>query len=202
MPELSLSRSKENISELGVPCGTIVPFAGVTAPAGYLLCDGSSLIRGDFAELFQAIGTSWGTASASVFNIPDLRGYVPRGRDGGIGRDPNSGTRGDTSVQGGTGITGQATGDNVGSVQGVSTRLPSISSMTSGSQSASHQHINGIKSGSGVGGNGGSWVTGFGVGSPNQLTGSNNISHTHTITGGGDTETRMKNVYVNYIVKI
>jgi microcystin-dependent protein len=75
-----------------------------------LECDGSSLVRVDFSDLFDAIGIVWGTADAASFNLPDMRGRFPRGYDHGATIDPNAGTRTASN-------TGGATGDNVGSVQ-------------------------------------------------------------------------------------
>ena len=97
-------------SGLFVPSGAIFPFAGATAPGGYLTCDGSSYLRADYPALFAAIGTAWGAADADHFNVPDLRGRFMRGVDGGAGRDPDRATRTASSAGGNT-------GDNVGSVQ-------------------------------------------------------------------------------------
>lgn len=60
-----------------LPTGSIVAFAGTTAPAGWLLCDGAAYSQTDsrYAPLFAAIGTTWGTGTgAGQFNVPDLRG--------------------------------------------------------------------------------------------------------------------------------
>lgn len=64
-----------------VPVGAVLPFAGSVAPSGWLLCAGQSLVRAEYAALFTAIGTSFGSASGTTFNIPDLRGRVALGRD-------------------------------------------------------------------------------------------------------------------------
>jgi len=63
-----------------IPTGIIVPFAGATAPAWWLLCDGAAVKRRSFAELFVAIGTTYGVGDgSSTFNVPDLRGRAPIG---------------------------------------------------------------------------------------------------------------------------
>lgn len=54
--------------------GVIVPFAGGILPDGWLVCDGRSLARADYSNLFNAIGTVWGAVDIDHFNIPDLRG--------------------------------------------------------------------------------------------------------------------------------
>ena len=94
-----------------VPPGTVVAYAGTTPPAGWLLCDGSTLSRTQYARLFAAIGTAHGAGNTvTTFNLPDYRGRFLRGRDGGAGRDPDRATRAAVN-------TGGNTGDNVGSVQ-------------------------------------------------------------------------------------
>lgn len=62
-----------------VPSGVIWPYGGVSAPTGFLLCDGSSLLRASFSDLFAAIGTTYGTADSTHFNIPNMNGRIPVG---------------------------------------------------------------------------------------------------------------------------
>lgn len=68
-----------------VPVGSIMPFAGSTLPAGYLFCDGSEVLIGDFTELFAVIGYAYKTPSLLIgkatFALPDFRGRFPLGRD-------------------------------------------------------------------------------------------------------------------------
>lgn len=84
----------------GVPAGTVVDFAGSTVPTGWLICAGQALSRVDFADLFAALGTTYGAPSGATFNLPDTRGRVVAGRDvdsgGFAGRltTPNSQTLG------------------------------------------------------------------------------------------------------------
>lgn len=60
-----------------------MPFAGSTAPEGYLLCDGSAVSRADYATLFGVIGTTYGAGDGSTtFNVPDLSGRVVIGVSG------------------------------------------------------------------------------------------------------------------------
>jgi len=64
----------------GSPSGIIAPFAGTTAPSGWLACDGSAVSRTTYATLFAAIGTTWGAGNGTTtFNVPDLRGMFLRG---------------------------------------------------------------------------------------------------------------------------
>ena len=64
----------------GFPVGGMIPYAGASAPTGWLLCDGSAVSRTTYHALFQAIGTSWGAGNGSTtFNLPDARGAAPVG---------------------------------------------------------------------------------------------------------------------------
>ena len=68
-----------------MPIGTIMAFAGIAEPNGYLLCDGSEIRIGDYPELFAIIGYSFKPSSiligSSTFGLPDLRGRFALGRD-------------------------------------------------------------------------------------------------------------------------
>lgn len=65
-----------------VPTGTVLPFAGSTAPTDFLLCYGQAVSRTTYAALFAAIGTTYGSGNGSTtFNVPDLRGRVVAGLD-------------------------------------------------------------------------------------------------------------------------
>lgn len=97
-----------------IPTGAMIPYGGTAAPTGYLLCDGTSYTRASQASLFTAIGTAYGAADGTHFNVPDLRGQFLRGVDGTAGRDPDKASR--TAM-----ATGGNTGNNVGSVQGFAT---------------------------------------------------------------------------------
>lgn len=52
---------------------------------GWLICDGRSLSRTDYAELYEIIGIQFGANSDSTFKIPDMRGRVAGGIGGYIG---------------------------------------------------------------------------------------------------------------------
>jgi len=64
------------------PVGSMMAFAGATAPTDWLFCDGAEVQRAVYNTLFQVIGTQYGTPSnSSVFKLPDLRGRFPLGKD-------------------------------------------------------------------------------------------------------------------------
>ena len=63
--------------------GAIKPWGKATAPAGYVLCDGSAISRTDYADLFAVISTTYGAGNGSTtFNVPNLQGKTPQGYDG------------------------------------------------------------------------------------------------------------------------
>jgi len=65
------------------PPGILADFAGTAVPAGWLACDGSAVSRTTYAELFNAIGETWGAGDGSTtFNVPDFRRRVAVGSGG------------------------------------------------------------------------------------------------------------------------
>ena len=76
-----------NVMSQGM-AGMIQMFAGSTAPAGWLICDGSAVSRTTYATLFAVIETTYGTGDGSTtFNLPDLRGRVAVGVGTGTATD-------------------------------------------------------------------------------------------------------------------
>jgi microcystin-dependent protein len=78
-----------NVSQISStnPSGEIIMYAGAFLPSGFLWCDGAAVSRLTYANLFAAIGTTWGAGDGSTtFNVPDFRGRAPAGVDnmGGI----------------------------------------------------------------------------------------------------------------------
>ena len=73
------------LGDAAVPIGSILPYAGITAPDGYLFCDGSEIERAKFSDLFDVIGVTYNGAAVLVgvntFKLPDLRGRFALGRD-------------------------------------------------------------------------------------------------------------------------
>lgn len=68
-----------------VPAGAIFPYAGATAPDGYLFCDGSEVLIADYPELYAAIGYAYKAVGlilgVATFGLPDLRGRFALGAD-------------------------------------------------------------------------------------------------------------------------
>ena len=69
------------VSEARMPAGCVTAFAGSgTVPAGWFVCDGHEVSRGEHPELFAAIGVTYGDGDGSTtFNLPDFRGRFLRG---------------------------------------------------------------------------------------------------------------------------
>lgn len=67
-----------------VPTGAVLPYAAATAPANFLLCDGTEVSRSTYSTLFSIISTTYGVGDGSTtFTLPDLQGVIPVGRDSG-----------------------------------------------------------------------------------------------------------------------
>lgn len=65
------------------PTGSMVAFGGATAPTGWLLCDGAAISRTTYSALFATLSTNYGVGDGSTtFNIPNLQGRFPVGKDG------------------------------------------------------------------------------------------------------------------------
>ena len=66
----------------GGDIGEIKLWSTSSAPEGWLIADGREVSRTTYAELFAAIGTTYGAGNGSTtFNLPDMRGKVAVGRD-------------------------------------------------------------------------------------------------------------------------
>jgi microcystin-dependent protein len=62
--------------------GAMVMWGIASAPTGWLLCDGSAVSRSTYAALFAILSTTYGVGDGSTtFNLPDLRGRVPVGKN-------------------------------------------------------------------------------------------------------------------------
>lgn len=63
----------------GVETGMVLAIPYSTVPTGWLECDGSSLLISDYQALYAKIGTTYGAADASHFNLPNFQGAFLRG---------------------------------------------------------------------------------------------------------------------------
>jgi hypothetical protein len=170
-------------SNMLLPAGAIMAFAMNGAPTGWLAANGSAVSRTTYANLFTAIGTTYGAGNGSTtFTLPDLRGYFVRG----------SGTNSDNTASGTFGVK---------QADQFQTHGHSASSESAGAHTHSviqtTDNNGGFDSGSGRVRYGGSGDT----------TGSAG-AHSHTITvsspnsGTYGTETRPSNIAMLYCIKI
>jgi microcystin-dependent protein len=128
------------ISEFSLPSGLIFPYGGATAPSGYLLCFGQAISRTTYADLFTALGTTYGSGDGSTtFNVPDLRGRVIAGQD----------DMGGTSANRLTDQSGGLDGDTLGATGGAETHT--LTGAESGTSAHGHTISGGILSGTGGG---------------------------------------------------
>ena len=163
----------------GVPTGSIMPYIGTTAPAGWLMCDGNAIPSGTFSDDLKALlGTT---------TTPDLRAMFLRGAGTGNLR----------------------TGPTVKTIQQDSfkTHLHGVNINTNANGGHSHTTTfynddynnsgNGTPKGTGLIRDGGAGYT-----IPTDAV----ANHNHNVNGNsdstGDTETRPINYGVNYIIKL
>lgn len=115
-----------------LPSGSLMPFAGSTAPAHFLLCYGQAVSRTTYATLFAAIGTTYGVGDGSTtFNLPDLRGRAI------AGKDDMGGAAANRVTTGGSGVNGAALGGS-GGLQAVTLATAEIPAHTHTQQPHTH----------------------------------------------------------------
>jgi len=129
-----------------VAVGTIVNYAGSSAPTGWLFCYGQNVSRTTYSALFTAISTTYGTGDGSTtFTLPDLRGRVIAGKD----------DMGGTSANRLTNQTGGLNGDTLGATGGVEThaltaaQIPDNSTTKSGTNGPDSGFASGNHTGTG-----------------------------------------------------
>ena len=114
------------LTAASLPAGVIAPYAGTSAPTGYLLCYGQAVSRSTYSSLFSAISTTYGSGDgSSTFNVPDLRGRVVAGQD----------DMGGSSANRLTDQTGGLNGDTLGDTGGSETHT------LTNSQLPEHTHL-------------------------------------------------------------
>lgn len=81
-------RADSSVSTTGI----ITPFAGSSAPSGWLLCQGQELARSSYPALERVLGQTYGaftngsgSAGSTHFKLPDLRGRTMLGSRAGKG---------------------------------------------------------------------------------------------------------------------
>lgn len=147
------------------PTGSVIAFAGQTAPSGWLLCQGQAVSRTTYADLFAIISTTYGVGdNINTFNLPDLRAEFVRGWDAGRGID-------------------------IGRVFGSS----------QGGEVQAHTHNMTYRRGAEAAG---ATTDPNGFLSLNSDTDQGIYTNSNVIVSAGGTETRPRNVAMQYIIKI
>lgn len=176
-----------------MPPGGLIPYAGILAPSGWLLCDGGTIgdvgsgadsESADYETLFDLIKTLYGNAGTEVFadgdtvSLPDLRGRVIAGQD----------DMGGASANRLTGLSGGINGDNLGATGGAESHL------LTAAQSGLPEHTHG-------GGSSSSNTNGA-AGDPAFTY----VTQTQGVTGGAQPASSAHNnvqptIILNYIIK-
>jgi len=115
--------------------GEIVTFAGPTNPsANFLPCDGASLPRSDYPDLFSVIGITYGSADSTHFNVPNLTGRVVSGSGSTSGLSTHSlgQTYGSESITLGIGDVPSHTHSDFGHSHAEGTAAPSVGAAITG----------------------------------------------------------------------
>jgi microcystin-dependent protein len=147
------------------PTGSVIAFAGQTAPAGWLLCQGQAVSRTTYADLFAIINTTYGVGdNSTTFNLPDLRAEFVRGWDAGRGIDIGR-------------VFGSSQGGNIQS------HTHSMSYVRGAEAAGTVTDANGFLS-------------------LNADTSLGVYTNSNVIVASGGTETRPRNVAMQYIIKI
>ncbi len=204
------------------PIGTIMAFAGhwpkdasgnpVEVYNGWCLCEGTNLSRSDYPDLLETIGELYGKApDEQSFLLPDLRGMFLRGVDTDKRIDTESHTtrfpqpfdRSEKDVR------KRKLANGVGTWQEFATALPTYRKLETDLK-GEHQHaepngfdrvVQSFRAGNesiGLKDKSGPAVE---PGLENSQTIAPDGNHAHSVTTGGDVETRPINVAIHWIIK-
>lgn len=65
-----------------LPVGSVIEYPSDKVPDNWLLCNGQTVSRTIYSELFNVLGTTWGTGDGSTtFNLPSKLGLVTVGKN-------------------------------------------------------------------------------------------------------------------------
>lgn len=187
-------------ANLGMPTGALMPYAGASAPTGYLLCDGSSVSSSTYLALHAVIsntygGTAYTGAAGLSFNLPDLKGRMPIG-----------------SMGTGSGLTARVTGTKYGT-ESHTVSSSNISQFTTGNMNANVNHSHAPSGGSlfwvynAAGANSvpntAPQVFKISADSSTATTASTNLEHQHTVGSASPTAINHlpPTIGLNYIIK-
>lgn len=153
------------------PVGMVVDFAGTSAPSGWFLCFGQTVLIASYPEFFNVVGTTYGGDGITTCGVPDYRGRVGAGKDNMGGSAANR--IGTVSTDSGTIV-----GTTLGSVGGSSTHVQTTGELVT------HSHANSLSDLGHFHG-----LTGTTGASTNQAQGGNTTSPLYAAGGSTNTNT-------------
>jgi len=181
IPDAAITAAKLAVGAAFV-AGMVMPYAGSSAPSGWLLAYGQDVSRTTYSDLFSAIGTTYGSGDGSTtFTLPDLRGRTVAGQD----------DMGGTSADRLTDQTGGLNGDTLGATGGSETHTLTEAEL------AAHSHSLGTNGRVQVGNDNGvaysgKWVSGSG----------STITYSTEDTGSDTAHNNVQpTIILNYIIK-
>lgn len=75
-----------------IPTGAVFPFAGITAPEGFLLCNGQEVSRITYSKLYAVLGDIYGRGDGTTtFNLPNLIDKFIEGTQNEVGQNMSAG---------------------------------------------------------------------------------------------------------------
>ena len=177
-PTTTLQAATKGYVDQSSPAGMIAPFAGTSAPTGWLACEGQAVSQTTYAALYAAIGTTWdiGGEGAGNFRLPDLRGMFLRGA-------------GTNATGSSSGAVGQAVSDYA-----ADTYLNHSHAVTDPGHSHSYVTNGSTRNGDGSGST-------YMIIPTTTSTGTSTTGLTVNTSTTGGTETKPKNYGVLYIIK-
>ena len=173
------------------PVGTVIWYAGSTAPAGYLKANGDTIANGsgttqsitaDFSALYAVVGAT----------LPDLRGEFVRGFDDGKGTDSGRAIR-STQADAFDEHTHSASTNTTSTLSGTANKI--------GEPFGTQGSTTGIFGGPETGYSSSNTPSSVDSTEAGQLTIDANHSHTVTVTAAGGSETRPRNIALLACIK-
>lgn len=170
------------------PTGTVVDYAGSSAPGGWLLCYGQNISRATYATLFGIIGTTYGAGDGSTtFSLPDYRGRI------GAGIDNMGGSAANRITNANSGIVGTTLGAAGGNEQ--------LHGHTHTATDSGHTHTTGHVGSSNTTSGPGNGGVFFVIDNASPVTGTGTANITVGSSGGGTSQNVQPTIMINKIIK-